>query len=111
MAMAPHKVLAEFLSAGKRIKPPGEWAPPNEATAARLIAAKCLRAPRAAAAQIAGADIVPQIDQGDDSSESVAKVAADGDESAPAPGVMTGQILAEEEVRQTKRRRRGRRGG
>lgn len=44
MGLQPYKVVAEFTSHGKRIKPPGYWTPPNHEVAERLVAAGCLRA-------------------------------------------------------------------
>ena len=42
--MGPHKVIAAFRVRGKLVEPPCKWTPPNEATAARLIKAGCLKA-------------------------------------------------------------------
>jgi hypothetical protein len=42
--MRPHKILSAFKLGAATISPPGMWTPPDESVAARLIAAKCLRA-------------------------------------------------------------------
>lgn len=47
--MRAHKVISAFRSGGTLIEPPGEWTPPSQAKADRLIAAGCLRAPKVGA--------------------------------------------------------------
>lgn len=43
--MAKYKVIAEFISRGRRISPKDtrEWTPPDEEVAERLVRAGCLR--------------------------------------------------------------------
>lgn len=43
--MAKYKVIAEFISRGRRISPKDtrEWTPPSEEVAERLVRAGCLR--------------------------------------------------------------------
>lgn len=43
--MRAYKITAAFKSHGVLIEPSGEWTPPNQATADRLIAAGCLKGP------------------------------------------------------------------
>lgn len=44
--MRPHKIKSAFKSSGRLVSPPGEWTPPDQDTADRLVAAGCLRVPK-----------------------------------------------------------------
>lgn len=41
--MHPYKVISAFKDGGTLVSPPGQWTPPNQAEADRLIKARCLR--------------------------------------------------------------------
>lgn len=59
--MRPHRIIAEFIYAGSRITGPGEWTPPSDLVASRLIAAGCLlAAPEPARPPVAPQDITAE---------------------------------------------------
>jgi hypothetical protein len=46
MNMRPHRIIGKFRDRlGREISPPGEWTPPTQEVANRLITAMCLCAP------------------------------------------------------------------
>lgn len=117
MKLLPHKVVAEFTHAGQRIKPPGEWTPPTQKVAEKLIGAQCLRPPRSGSGAAASSGATEE-QPGSGASEETPPPAGDGEASkqpgsgaGASPGKTEEQPSSSSTEKKTSKRRRGRRGG